>query len=170
MGTLRHVLLPLFVHQLWQRCATHCAVLQSNSVNNKSSCRSQQLLGTVYGVGFDCRTGKLQSFEGHKEGIWNKVNLTTHIKWKRREMPQPYKNIQRNNLRAVWTIFSGISSHRMDSWSNPEISQCGKICKKIFYMLIYFSLLVFFLFVHCYQKKLCLTLQHGLLSSSDAQL
>ena len=103
------VLLPC----LWTRRAIH---------NNKSSCRSQQLLGTVYGVGFDCRTGKLQSFEGHKEGIWNKVNLTTHIKWKRREMPQPYKNIQRNNLRAVWTIFSGISSHRMDSWSNPEIS------------------------------------------------
>jgi len=38
------------------------------------------IIGTVYGAGFDCRTGQVQSsLEGHKEGIWNKVSA--HSGW-----------------------------------------------------------------------------------------
>ena len=32
-----------------------------------------ELSGTVFGGGYNCKTGKRKSTEGHKEGIWNKV-------------------------------------------------------------------------------------------------
>ena len=32
-----------------------------------------QTLGTVYGGGFECGTGKVNKFEGSTDGIWNKV-------------------------------------------------------------------------------------------------
>jgi len=44
-----------------------------------SDSRRWVLIGTVFGIGFDCRTGKSNSFEGHKEGIWNKVSA--HTEW-----------------------------------------------------------------------------------------
>ena len=31
------------------------------------------LLGTVKGGGFDCRDGTVDAYEGHKEGVWNRV-------------------------------------------------------------------------------------------------
>ena len=37
--------------------------------------KNAKLPGTVNGAGFDCRTGKIGSLEGHKEGIWNKVHV-----------------------------------------------------------------------------------------------
>ena len=33
-----------------------------------------QPLGTVHGAGLDCRTGKVNTFEGTTDGIWNKVS------------------------------------------------------------------------------------------------
>merc|ERR1719341_2835627 len=37
------------------------------------------IIGTVYGAGFDCRSGEVKPFEGHEEGIWNKVSA--HTDW-----------------------------------------------------------------------------------------
>ena len=34
-----------------------------------------KLSGTLKGSGFDCRTGKMHSQEGEKEGYWNKVHM-----------------------------------------------------------------------------------------------
>ena len=34
-----------------------------------------KLSGTLKGSGFDCRTGKMHSQEGKKEGYWNKVHI-----------------------------------------------------------------------------------------------
>ena len=31
------------------------------------------LLGTVKGGGFDCRDGTVDAYEGHREGLWNRV-------------------------------------------------------------------------------------------------
>ena len=31
------------------------------------------LQGTVKGGGFDCREGTVDAYEGHKEGVWNRV-------------------------------------------------------------------------------------------------
>ena len=33
----------------------------------------QQLLGTVWGGGYNCKTGEITLFEGEKVGVWNKV-------------------------------------------------------------------------------------------------
>ena len=32
--------------------------------------------GTVKGGGFDCRDGTVDAFDGHKEGVWNRVRQT----------------------------------------------------------------------------------------------
>jgi len=37
------------------------------------------IIGTLKGSGFDCRTGKMHSQEGKKEGYWNKVSA--HTNW-----------------------------------------------------------------------------------------
>ena len=38
--------------------------------------------GTVKGGGFDCRDGTVDAFDGHKEGVWNRVRESLpHIGW-----------------------------------------------------------------------------------------
>ena len=43
---------------------------------------NKTILGTVYGVGYDCRTDSEITFEGDNNGIWNKVSY--HVPWLRR--------------------------------------------------------------------------------------
>jgi len=37
------------------------------------------VIGTVKGGGFDCRDGTVDAFDGHKEGVWNRVSA--HTTW-----------------------------------------------------------------------------------------
>merc|ERR1711874_545064 len=37
------------------------------------------IIGTVYGGGYNCKTGKTSKFEGEEVGIWNKVSA--HTEW-----------------------------------------------------------------------------------------
>ena len=41
--------------------------------------RSFVLIGTVQGGGYDCRTGQVSTFEGSRNGVWNKVSA--HMDW-----------------------------------------------------------------------------------------
>ena len=34
-----------------------------------------KIIGTVFGAGYNCKSGKVAEFEGHKGGIWNKVEF-----------------------------------------------------------------------------------------------
>ena len=44
------------------------------------------IIGTVFGFGYDCRTGSIDDFEGHKGGIWNKVSYW--VDWIRKTMAE----------------------------------------------------------------------------------
>merc|ERR1712142_112402 len=44
------------------------------------------LIGTVFGQGFNCKTGGVGRFEGTTDGIWNKVSA--HMQWIERNMNQ----------------------------------------------------------------------------------
>ena len=48
------------------------------------STQSFVLIGTVHGGGYDCKKDKVRSFEGSKNGVWNKVNA--HMGWIKRTM------------------------------------------------------------------------------------
>merc|ERR1719209_1242179 len=37
------------------------------------------IIGTLFGAGYDCKTGEKGGLEGTEEGIWNKVSA--HTKW-----------------------------------------------------------------------------------------
>lgn len=37
------------------------------------------IVGTVYGGGYNCRTDTAKVFEGVSEGLWNKVSY--HVPW-----------------------------------------------------------------------------------------
>ena len=41
--------------------------------------RSFVLIGTVNGGGYDCRTDQVSTFEGSRNGVWNKVSA--HMDW-----------------------------------------------------------------------------------------
>ena len=32
------------------------------------------IIGTVFGLGYDCKTNTVKKFEGKSDGIWNKVS------------------------------------------------------------------------------------------------
>ena len=36
--------------------------------------RSYELIGTVQGSGYDCRTNTVATFENSEDGLWNKVS------------------------------------------------------------------------------------------------
>ena len=44
------------------------------------------LIGTVFGQGFNCKTDFVGTFEGQKDGIWNKVSA--HMEWIEDNMKQ----------------------------------------------------------------------------------
>ena len=43
-----------------------------------------KIIGTVVGGGYDCRSGKVAEYYGHKGGIWNKVSHW--VDWIRQQM------------------------------------------------------------------------------------
>ena len=54
----------------------------------------------MYGAGFDCRSGEVKPFEGHEEGIWNKVqHKNAYVKAEKSLIP--------NSL----NIFCQVSAH-----------------------------------------------------------
>ena len=60
------------------------------------------ILGTVYGYGYDCRTGKISKFEGkHEEGIWNKVG-SHHL----RVIPSESEVTEGVKIGKKWIILS----------------------------------------------------------------
>ena len=52
---------------------------------NKSSSR-YVLIGTVHGLGYDCRTHDVNLFEDQTDGIWNKISA--HMDWIEENMRQ----------------------------------------------------------------------------------
>ena len=52
------------------------------------------LIGTVFGFGYDCTTGKVREFEDERDGIWNKVSA--HMEWIEDNMRQLGQQICRS--------------------------------------------------------------------------
>ena len=65
--------------------------------------KQQQQSGTVYGGGYNCKTGKTSKFEGEEVGIWNKVS----------EIARSSFLETNTKLKA----FLGFCTHRMDPGS-----------------------------------------------------
>ena len=59
---------------------------------NESSGR-YVLIGTVQGGGYDCRTDKVNIFEGSENGLWNKVSA--HMEWIQETMERLGENVCR---------------------------------------------------------------------------
>ena len=49
-----------------------------------STTHKYSLIGTVQGVGYDCRKDEVNEFEGSDNGLWNKVSF--HVDWIKRTM------------------------------------------------------------------------------------